>query len=98
MLSAWKCGLCTRLQKARHDRCKFCNYPNLQEISLDPREYCKAFGHNGGTVRIEGTSKNEGYHHCNHDAGEYCLCDTYKYSHEYLFKCARCGYEKRYRK
>ncbi len=98
-MKAYRCKHCQQIHQEKPKRCRECNYPELEEISLLPKEYCNLFGHDGGTRRIPNTAKAEGQTWVAYEEDDIAIGGSYEtiYSHEYEFKCARCGHTKRYR-
>lgn len=97
MFVAHKCELCGMTYRCKPNRCEYCNYPTFREVELSAEEYCKIFGHDGGEIIVPGTTefleKRWGEY-----GGEIPWAYEYSvYTHEHLFKCARCGHEKKRR-
>ncbi len=57
----WRCKLCKKdtALSPLNGRCQFCNYPELEERQVTAKEYCELVGHDGGEVRLPGTSQFE---------------------------------------
>lgn len=100
--AAFECSLCKKLHRERAVRCTACGYPELRKVTLSAKAYCVHFGHDGGEVTVTGTQRKEGIVSEQPDlstdgyligGGSYDV-----YSYEFLFRCARCGFEKRERR
>ncbi len=100
MHTVYECTFCKRLHQQRVARCAGCNYPELHEVTLDARAFCERFGHDGGEVRVADTARYERteFDPLVEDGCTIGGCDRKVYSHEYLFRCARCGFERRTRR
>ncbi|MBI4450219.1 hypothetical protein HY634_04110 [Candidatus Uhrbacteria bacterium] len=100
MYTAFECTLCKRLHRQRQPRCTACNYPELREVTLEASAYCEHFGHDGGETRVSGTARFERtiFVPLEEDGITIGGGDENVYSHEYLFRCARCGFEQRTRR
>lgn len=100
MFTAYRCEFCKRLHRERLSRCRGCSYPTLIEAALSAQEFCAQFGHDGGEVCVPDTAR---YERTEFDPliEDGCViggCDMKIYSNEYLFRCARCGFEQRTRR
>lgn len=76
------CDLCGKRQDLV-GRCQGCGHPQLRELQVGAEEYCFFLGHDGGEMLVPNSAREEGTHFV---------------SHEYLFRCARCGFESRTRR
>lgn len=97
---AYRCALCKHLHRERSTHCRGCRYPTLHEATLTAQEFCAQFGHDSGEMRVSDTAKFERteFVPLEEDACTIGGSDARVYSHEYLFRCARCGHERRTRK
>lgn len=93
------CDLCSNRQNLL-GRCQRCSYPQLRELQVGAVEYCFIFGHDGGTMCVPGSAREEGTQFVPlvEDGLTIGGRDEIVYSYEYLFRCARCGHESRTRR
>jgi len=100
MHTAFECTFCKRLHQRHVVRCAQCNYPELREVTLEASAYCERFGHDGGQARVPDTARYERteFVPLEEDGVTIGGSDEKIYSYEYLFRCARCGYEQRTRR
>lgn len=100
MFPAYRCELCNRLHRECPPRCRGCNFPNLVEITLTAQEFCAQFGHDGGEICVPGTERFERteFRPYVEDGLTIGGSDERISSYEYLFRCARCGFEQRTRR
>lgn len=100
MLPAYRCELCNYLHRESVPRCSGCGYPKFAVLTLTAQEFCAQFGHDGGEVCVPATSKFERteFRPYVEDGLTIGGSDERIYSHEYLFRCARCGFEQRTRR
>ena len=100
MYAAFKCALCGELHETHVTRCTTCNHPVIRNVHLGAREYCSHFGHDGGEMRVPHTERFLRRETVYREEDGCVLgmgSDENVYSHEYLFRCARCGHERRTR-
>lgn len=100
MFTAYQCTFCKRLYRECPARCHGCNYPTLTDVVLTVQEFCAQFGHDGGEVCVPDTAKFDRteFDPLVEDGITIGGCDRKIYSYEYLFRCARCGFEQRTRR
>ena len=94
-MKAYRCAHCEEVHQYNVTRCTKCKYPVLEEFSMSPEEYCRRYGHDAGEKLIPGTGRQEGTKWV--DDPE-CPYREQVWTHEYEFKCARCGLTKTIRK
>lgn len=100
MHTAYQCELCKHLHREQVPRCRKCGYPKLAVLTLTAQEFCAQFGHDGGEVLVPDTARYERteFVPLEEDGITIGGSDKRVYSHEYLFRCARCGFEQRTRR
>lgn len=82
------------------ERCEKCDYPALTPKEISVAEYCALVGHDGGEMSVPDSAREEGTRFVPlvKDGLTIGGRDEIVYSHEYLFLCVRCGYERRTRR
>lgn len=100
MFTVYRCELCASVARESVPRCHQCGYPKLAELTLTAEQYCAQFGHDGGEIRMPGTERYERTEFVPYieDGCTIGGSDNRIYSHEHLFRCARCGFEQRTRR
>lgn len=103
--TAYRCSLCGSELNYEPSRCHHCNNPEFIIVNLTPQDYCSKFGHDGGTIRLaqserfERSGTRKYFTGLSTNGGErFATVACHIYSSEYLFRCARCGGEKRERR
>lgn len=94
------CDLCGNRQGVAMTRCTSCNHPALIPTEISVTEYCALVGHNGGEMCVPDSAREEGTRFVPlvEDGLTIGGRDETVYSCEYLFRCARCGFESRTRR
>jgi len=94
------CDLCGKKQGTIRKRCAACNHPSLTETAIPVTEYCVLVGHDGGEMCLPDSARKERVQFVPlvEDGLTIGGRDEDIYSYEYLFSCARCGFEQQTRR
>lgn len=98
----YTCEFCGHeMESSKCERCTRCNCPEIEKVEVSAKEFCKKFGHDGGEKILEDTRvllrRVTEQREKIHGRGNREVLVEY-YSVEFLYRCFRCGHEKRERR